>query len=203
MTTPGSSPNPGFDREFDHAYDGIKEYDNPLPSWWVWLFAGSVVWAAAYVPYYHFGPGELPTERYAAAMAEHYAKHPPFVLPPAAELEAVLADATAVEKGKLVYTTRCAACHAPDGGGLVGPNLTDDFSLHGFGMSALVATIYHGVPEKGMQAWGPVLPKDEVYAVAAYVHTLRGTTPATPKEPQGEPIAAVGGSGETNDRAAR
>ena len=177
------------DKVLDHDYDGIKEYDNPLPSWWVWLFIGSVVFSAFYVPYYHWGPGKLPHEQYVESMEAYYEAHPPVTLASAEELEAMLGDESRAEKGKEVFAIRCAACHAADGGGLVGPNLTDDYSLHGYGMEPITKTIFEGVPDKGMQAWKGVLSQDEIYAVAVYVHGLRGTTPAKPKDPQGDKIA--------------
>lgn len=177
------------DKAFDHDYDGIREYDNPLPRWWVLLFAGCVIWAFFYFPYVHFGPGELPREKYEASMEEYYKEHPPFELPPAEELEAMVGDQAKEAKGKEIFTTYCASCHGPDGGGIVGPNLTDDYTLHGWGMQPIVKTVYYGVPEKGMLAWGPTLAVEDIYAVSTYVHSLRGTTPATPKDPQGEKIA--------------
>lgn len=177
------------DEILDHDYDGIKEYDNPLPSWWVWLFIGSVVFSIFYVPYMHWGPGQLALEKYEVSMKAYYEEHPPVTLPPDAELEAMLGDDAMVATGKEVFTVRCAPCHAADGGGLVGPNLTDDYTLHGYGMAPITKTVFNGVPDKGMQAWKGVLSLEEIYAVAAYVHGLRGTTPAKAKEPQGEKIA--------------
>lgn len=177
------------DKILDHDYDGIKEYDNPLPSWWVWLFIGSVVFSAFYVPYLHWGPGKLPREKYRESMEAYYEAHPPVELASAEELEAMLADEARVAEGAEIFAIRCAACHAKDGGGLVGPNLTDDYTLHGYGMEPIAKTILDGVPDKGMQAWNGVLSIDEIYSVSVYVHGLRGTTPAKAKEAQGDEIA--------------
>ena len=177
------------DKVLDHDYDGIKEYDNPLPSWWVWLFIGCVVFSIAYVPYMHWGPGKLARERYEESMQAYYEAHPPVKLAPAEELEAMLGDEARTAQGAEIFEVRCAPCHAKDGGGLVGPNLTDDFALHGYGMEPITLTIFDGVPDKGMQAWKGVLTLDEIYSVAVYVHGLRGTTPDKAKEPQGDPIA--------------
>jgi cytochrome c oxidase cbb3-type subunit 3 len=176
------------DQVLDHDYDGIKEYDNPLPGWWVWMFIGCVVWGIAYVPYYHFGPGQLPREVYEEDMAAWYEKHPPPKLASAEELEAMAGDEALIAQGQSTFATLCASCHAPDGGGLVGPNLTDDYSIHGYGMEPIAKTIFDGVPDKGMVAWKTQLSMDEIYGVAAYVHSLRGKPAAKPKEPQGDKI---------------
>lgn len=177
------------DQSFDHDYDGIKEYDNPLPRWWVWLFVGCVVWAAAYVPYYHFGPGQLPAEAYADDMAAWLLAHPPEPLPDESALAAMAAaDPSLVSIGQSIFASRCATCHAPDGGGQVGPNLTDDHALHGWSRAAIVQVIHDGVPAKGMLSWKNQLTREEIYAAGLYVHSLRGTSPAAPKPPEGEPI---------------
>lgn len=182
------------DQSFDHDYDGIQEYDNPLPRWWLWLFVGSIFFAIAYVPYYHFGPGKLPTEVHAAEMEAWNLLHPPTPLPAEAELE-ILESASLLASGQSLFTTRCAACHAPDGGGQVGPNLTDDYSIHGYSREAIVKVIHDGVPAKGMIAWGDQLSRDELYAVSLYVYSLRGQPAANPKAPQGEPIRGQGDGG--------
>lgn len=176
------------DETFAHDYDGIQEYDNPLPRWWVWLLYGTMIWGVAYVPYYHFGPGQLPEEAYAQDMAEWNELHPPVQLASAEELDAMRDDQALVTQGADIYTTRCAACHAPDGGGLVGPNLTDDFTIHGYSMEKIAKTVFDGVPEKGMVPWKSQLKIEEIYAVSAYVYQLRGKKAANPKDPQGDPI---------------
>lgn len=177
------------DQSFDHDYDGIKEYDNPLPRWWVWLFVGSVLWAAVYVPWYHFGPGQLPTEVYDEDMAAWLLAHPPEPLPDEPTLaEQQLADASLVPMGQSIFASRCSPCHAPDGGGLVGPNLTDDYAKHGWSRAAIVKTIHDGVRDKGMESWKHKLSRQEIVAVGLYVYGLRGTSPAKPKPPEGEPI---------------
>ncbi len=176
------------DEVMDHDYDGIREYDNPLPRWWVWMFYACIVAAFVYVPYYHFGPGVLPVERLALDMEEWKELHPEKATATEDELVAMAQNPKVMERGAAVFKTNCVACHGPDGGGLVGPNLTDNFTIHGQDASALVHVITEGVPEKGMLAWGQLLKQQEVYDVALYVQTLRGTTPATPKAPQGDPI---------------
>jgi cytochrome c oxidase cbb3-type subunit 3 len=176
------------DEVLDHDYDGIREYDNPLPKWWVYMFYGTITFAVVYMPYYHFGlGGQLPREQWAAAMTQWYELHPPPKLASAAELEQLAADPDFVLAGEATYKVRCVACHAADGGGTVGPNLTDDFSIYGYDRDKIVAVIYNGTP-KGMLAWKDQLSLDDIYAVGAYVRTLRGNTPANPKAPEGEKI---------------
>jgi cytochrome c oxidase cbb3-type subunit 3 len=167
-----------------HDYDGIQEYDNPLPKWWVYLFYGTIVFALVYVPYYHFGPGGLPRDAWAQSMNEWYQLHPPPKLPSDAELAAMAEDPTFVPAGAATFAVRCASCHGLDGGGLVGPNLTDDFSIYGYDRDQIVRIIYTGTP-KGMLAWKDQLGITEIYQVGAYVRTLRGTTPAHPRQPEG------------------
>lgn len=171
----------------DHDYDGIKEYDNPLPRWWLWLFYLTIAWAGVYVVYYHFGPGPDPEAEYRAEMAAAEAAGIGVgAADLAARLEAGLNDPTVLATGKAVYDKNCVACHGPDGGGLVGPNLTDDHFIHGPKPADLLKVIREGVPAKGMLAWEKTLGPDELVGVAAYVHSLRGTTPANPKAPEGK-----------------
>lgn len=173
----------------DHSYDGIQEYDNPLPGWWVWMFIGCVLWAIVYIPYYHFGPGQLPTQSYDEDMAAWLAAHPPEPLPDEAALVAMaVADPTLVERGRSIFAARCATCHAGDGGGQVGPNLTDDFTLHGWSRAAIVKVIHEGVPQNGMLSWKNQLSREDIVAAGLYVYDLRGTTAAAPKPAQGDPI---------------
>lgn len=171
----------------DHEYDGITEYDNPLPRWWVWLFYGCIVFAAVYIPWYHFGPGPLMLEEYQAEMAAAVAAMPVKQGPSASDMTAARGDATRLAAGKDTFAKLCVACHTADGGGLVGPNLTDDFWIHGGAMADLVHVITEGVPEKGMISWKTQLSGAEIVNVAAYIKTLRGTKPANPKAPEGEP----------------
>jgi cytochrome c oxidase cbb3-type subunit 3 len=187
-----------LDQSFDYDYDGIQEYDNPLPRWWLYLFYGAIVYAIVYIPYYHFGPGQLPRESYEVAMQEWNELHPPVPLPGEEELLAMESD-DVLAKGKEVFTIRCAACHALDGGGSVGPNLTDNHSLTGYSREAIVRTVHDGTqPDAakgitgGMIAWGSQLSREDIYAVSLYAYSLRGTTPANPKDPQGDEIQVDG-----------
>ncbi len=179
--------NKDEDRLLEHDYDGIKEYDNPLPRWWLWIFYATIV----FVPFYYVAPGfmgEGPgmVADYEADVAAYKAAQPP--QPAAMDDATLLAAATntaAVKLGAEVYTKNCAACHRADGGGLIGPNLTDAAWIHGSTPGAIYQTIAAGVLAKGMPAWDRILKPEELTGVTAYVLTLKGTNPATPKAPEG------------------
>lgn len=170
----------------DHEYDGIRELDNQLPRWWVWLFYLSIAFAAGYMIYYHvLRLGDLQAAEYAremkageqlkaAAMGKFEAGIP--TLTPST-------NALVLDNGRQLYAKLCAPCHRADGGGLVGPNLTDDYWIHGSNFSDNVSVIWNGVPAKGMITWKNTLKPDEVYAVASYIYTLRGAKLATPGKP--------------------
>ncbi len=175
------------DRLIEHSYDGIQEYDNPMPAWWVFTFWITIVFSI----FYYINPGNTGVGKgreveYAEDMAAFRAVHPLNTGGgnPAA-LMAVVSQARELAQGKIIYAGKCAACHAADGGGTIGPNLTDDAWLHGGTIDSIYATVNNGVLAKGMPAWGKLLKPDELSEVVAYVWTLHGTTPAKPKEPQG------------------
>ena len=178
-------------------YDGIQEYDNDLPRWWVWLFYLTGVYGVIYViGFYGFDtmippvPHEL-SEGVAANKTAPKTVAPNVVAQPsvdeAALLKAVLNSPEKIAKGKEVFLARCAACHKTDGGGLVGPNLTDDSWIHGGSLKEIKAVIENGVLEKGMLAWKSMLSQDDIRAVTAYVRTLKGSTPANAKAAEGTP----------------
>lgn len=176
--------------ETDHNYDGIIELDNNLPPWWKAGFYLGIVFAVIYLFNYHIlkqdplSHGEY-AEEMAAAEAEVEA-----YLATAKDLVdennvVALADNAALAKGAEIFGQNCAVCHAADGGGGVGPNLTDRYWLHGGEIQDVFKTVKYGVPTKGMIAWKDNLRPGEIQEVASYVLTLVGTTPANPTDPQG------------------
>jgi len=177
------------DRLLDHEYDGIREYDNPMPRWWLYIFWGSIIWAALYwfnVPGIGEGKGRIAD--YDASIAAAKAAFPaPAVAtgPTGAELLALAKDPAELAAGKALFATTCSPCHGPAGGGVIGPNLTDAYWLHGGTPEAIWHTVNGGVLAKGMPAWGQSLSPDKVSAVVAYVISLQGTTPDNPKAPEG------------------
>jgi len=181
----------------DHEADGIRELDNKLPRWWVWLFYGSITYAVAYLVYYHvLGAGDLMAAEYqkektrgdaikAAAMGRFESSI--VTLQPSK-------DAPVVDQGRQIFLRLCAPCHRADAGGLVGPNLCDDYWIHGSNFSDNVTTIWNGVPAKGMITWKNYLNPKEVYSVASYIYTLRGTHPKNPKPPENQAPVKTGPS---------
>lgn len=175
----------------DHDYDGIKELDNNLPPWWKYMFYATIIFAFVYIFRYHItGDGQLQTEEYIAQMEEA-----------AVEKEAAMAEAgdqvnednvelliseADITKGAAIFAGNCATCHMADGGGGAGPNLTDEYWIHGGGISNVFSTIKYGVPAKGMIAWQSQFNPTQMQQVASYVLTLQGTTPANGIAPQGE-----------------
>lgn len=175
----------------DHEVDGIRELDNKLPRWWVWLFVLTTVFSAGYLAYYHvLGAGPLQDEEYQQAVAAAQAASAPTPAPEGATPVAPVTeepsrDEAVLAKGRQLYTANCMVCHGPDGGGLIGPNLCDDSFIHGASYADSLHTIREGVLAKGMIAWKAVLKPDDIQAVGSYIYSLRGTTPATPKAPEG------------------
>jgi cytochrome c oxidase cbb3-type subunit 3 len=175
---------------FDHDFDGIKELDSKIPPWFSWLFILTIIFAAFYMLQYHvFGSGQVMQEEYtaevnkAALEREALIKSGAFVNE---ETVTLLTDVTDIQKGKEVYEANCIACHAADGGGIVGPNLTDDYWIHGGGIKNVFKVIKYGVVEKGMIAWQTQLNPNQMQEVSSYVLSLQGTTPAAPKQLEGE-----------------
>lgn len=181
----------------DHEYDGIQEFDNPMPRWWLWIFYATIVYSVLYwfnVPGIGIGQGRLAD--YEATMAAAGARSEALAAlrtgPTDASLLAMTEDQAALELGATTYLQMCASCHAPDGGGLIGPNLVDDYWIHGNSPLQIHLVIEEGVLPKGMPAWGAMLRPEQVDAVTAYVMTLRGTTPANPRAPEGERVGFAG-----------
>jgi cytochrome c oxidase cbb3-type subunit III len=175
----------------NHNYDGIRELDNHLPPWWVNMFAVTCVWALGYMWYYHWG-GNGPNQlaEYDQAVMEAKVQTAKYLSNKANAVDessvVVLADPQAITEGALIYKASCAACHGANGEGTVGPNMTDEYWLHGGGIKNVFKTIKYGVPEKGMIAWSAQLKPVDMQKVASYILTLKGTNPPNPKAPQGE-----------------
>jgi cytochrome c oxidase cbb3-type subunit 3 len=173
-----------------HSVDGIEEYDNALPLWWLYTIYGAVAFATVYWWIFHTAKvADLPVEAYQAeldraAEAEEKSGKASPVTPES--LLAAAQDPTTVSRGKQIFAQTCAQCHRADGGGLVGPNLTDDFWLHGAAPDKIWQTVSKGVPDKGMPAWKPQLGSGRVQAVTAYVLTLKSTNVPGGKAPQGD-----------------
>jgi cytochrome c oxidase cbb3-type subunit 3 len=172
-----------------HEYDGIRELDNRLPRWWLWLFIITIIFAGIYMMHYHvLGTGALQEEEYQNEMAAAAAKYEK----PAGEEEitastvTLLTDEESLASGKEIYDKHCSVCHLAQGQGLVGPNLTDEYWIHGCSIGEIYELVVVGVPEKGMISWKDQLTPQQIQEVSSYIVTLVGTNPPNPKDPQGE-----------------
>lgn len=178
------------ERLLEHNYDGIQEYDNPLPRWWVVLFWITIVFTPLYFLYYHWGPGMLTIEAYNQDMIAYYDQQAQQFLAMGEVTEKTLIDlqqkSSMMAGAKALFQTKCSPCHGMNGEGNIGPNLTDDYWLHGNKLTDIYHTVMEGVPSKGMLSWKTQLGPAELLSVAAYVGTLRGSNPPNPKKPQGE-----------------
>ena len=176
----------------DHEYDGIRELDNNLPPWWKWLFYASIGFAVIYLAYFHvLGIGMSQDESYVAQMQQaekEIAAYQAQLAANAGDAEQPTDGPDAIVAGKSVFVKFCAACHGNEGqGGLVGPNLADNYWIHGGSKGQIVSTIENGVPTKGMVAWKGQLAPYEIQQVAAFIISLDGTNPPNAKGPEGEP----------------
>lgn len=181
------------DIDLGHEYDGIRELDNHLPPWWKGLLYFTIVWGVIYMIMYHVSFSlPLSGEEYQNEVAQaNEAKKALQASQPAATIDPATlvydANAEYIAKGKEVFAANsCQSCHRDDGGGNgIGPNLTDNFWLHGGSIKDVFTTIDKGVLEKGMPAWGKVMSPTDVRSVTFYVMSLRGTNPPNAKAPQG------------------
>jgi cytochrome c oxidase cbb3-type subunit 3 len=184
------------DLEMEHKYDGIAELDNPTPPWFMYLFYTTIVIAVVYFFTFHvIGDGKVMTTEYAEEIAvaekanELYMKK--FANSVNENNVIVLTDAKSVEDGEKLYAKNCVACHGDKGQGGVGPNLTDEFWLHGGAPKDIFHTLTEGVPEKGMISWKKTLNPIQIQHVVSYLSRFQGTNPENGKSPQGDKYVAT------------
>ncbi|MBT8387057.1 MAG: c-type cytochrome [Ignavibacteria bacterium] len=174
----------------DHNYDGIKELDSRVPPWYTGLFYATIIFAVYYMLHFHV----LNTGK---SMHEEYEEEMEFALLQKSELMntgsvvteenvTLLTDNASLFSGKAIYDVNCVACHSADGGGLVGPNFTDEYWIHGGGIKNIFKIVKYGVPSKGMISWQTQLNPVQMQEVSSYIMTFQGKTPLSPKEPEGE-----------------
>ncbi len=189
--------NPQEPKLLDHEVDGIKELDNLLPRWWVWLFNLCNLFAVLYLLYYHvFRAGDLQAAEYAKEAKRGEEIKNAAIARFESSLDSLQPskDQAMLAEGLRIFTTSCAPCHRADGGGLVGPNLCDNYWIHGSNYVDNLKTIINGVPAKGMITWRGLLKPDQIQAVGSYIYTLRGSNPKNPKPPENQTPAATGPS---------
>lgn len=168
-----------------HEYDGIQEYDNDLPPWWKAGFGITIAFSVVYLVAYHLIPTDLAPlqgDEYAMELAEAeimYANVDQVY-------DGITEDVAQLDEAKGVYLKSCKACHGGVLEGGVGPNLADDYWLHGAGVNEVYHTIKYGVVEKGMKAWKSDYSNKQIYGLASYILSLKGSNPPNAKEPQGE-----------------
>lgn len=183
--------------EILHVYDGIEEADNQLPLWWLWTFYLAIAFAVFYwIAYHELDVMPLPMEEYAKALQEGAAGGE------VSEelLTALVADPDAVGEGATLFAANCSVCHEPRGEGKIGPNLTDEYWIHGGGALDIHRTISEGVLDSGMPAWGGTLGGPAVQKLAAFVLSIRGQN-LEGKEPQGEVWTGGSAGAEGADEA--
>ena len=175
-----------------HKYDGIREYDNPMPGWWTWIFIAAIIFAPIYALGVHsfdwiddYGDDLAEAQAELATIRETHRASGVFDEDPRA-LATYAADAAFVEAGAVNFQAVCAACHGEQGQGLIGPNLTDAYWIHGNQPADIYEMVRVGVPTKGMPGWEAQYSEQERAELMAFVLSLKGTTPPNPKEPQGE-----------------
>lgn len=170
------------------TYDGIQEYDNQLPRWWLFTFIITVIFAFIYWSrYFVFESAPNQAKELSLQMdAIEEKAEKTLGLPSSENLLAMSKDAGALEKGSALFKSNCIACHGQSGEGGIGPNLTDKAWIHGGQPENIEHTITNGVIEKGMTPWKGILSPKQILQVAAYVMSLEGTNPPNPKAPQGE-----------------
>ena len=171
-------------------FDGIKELDNKIPPWFNLLFLITVVIAVIYMlNFYVFKTGKLQYQEYDEEMHEAAIEKAALIESGAFINENTvtrLIDESSLSAGEEIFKANCVPCHGPEGGGVIGPNLTDDYWIHGGGIKNIFHTITYGVPAKGMISWQMQLNSKQIQEVASYVMSLHGTHPSNPKAPQGE-----------------
>lgn len=175
----------------DHEFDGIAELDNPTPAWFMYLFYATIVIAVGYMLTYHvFDWGKLQEEEYVTEMQEAENAKKTLLANSANLIDENTVkestDAAVLSTGQIIYNANCVACHGDKGQGLVGPNLTDEYWIHGGKINDIFKTIKYGVPEKGMIAWGKSLNPKQMSEVSNFIKSLKGTNPANAKAPQGD-----------------
>lgn len=181
----------------DHNYDGIQELDNSLPPWWKYGFYLTIVVSFIYIYRFHVsheGPSQM--EEFAAEMQRGEEEKAAYLAQAANNIDensvTALSDAGEIAHGKEIFIKNCAACHVADGGGSVGPNLTDEYWLHGGGIKNVFKSIKYGWQDKGMKSWKDDFSPKQLQQIASFVISLKGSKPASPKAPQGDLYSDAG-----------
>jgi cytochrome c oxidase cbb3-type subunit III len=174
----------------DHDFDGIRELNNKIPPWFMAIFYGSIIWALVYMVDFHIlGSGNVQEDEYAeevqiAAMEREILNRSGSLVNE--ESVTRVDDVAALASGKDIFVKNCAACHGMGGEGLVGPNFTDEYWIHGGGIKNVFKIIKYGVPQKGMISWQAQLDPTQMQEVGSYILSLKGSNPPNQKGPEGK-----------------
>lgn len=178
------------DVDMGHDFDGIHELNNPTPPWWRYSFYFSIVFAFVYIWRFeiaHSAPSQLEElaieEKAAAEEKAEYLKNAANNVDE--KTVTLITDASELAAAQKLFVANCAPCHGPQGQGVVGPNLTDDYWLHGGKVNDVFSTIKYGIPDKGMKSWKDDFSPKQIAQLASYIKSIRGTNPPNPKEQQG------------------
>lgn len=190
----------------DHEYDGIRELDNSLPPWWKYGFYFTIVWAFGYIIYYHIsGSGDLSIAEYNKEVAAANKAVEEYRKKSANSVDEnnvkLITEAAELNAGKDVFVANCAACHGQKGEGGVGPNLTDEYWMHGGSVSDVFKTIKYGVADKGMKSWKEDLSPSQIAQITGYIKSIFGTNPPNAKAPQGDKYSEGSGVAAPADSA--
>lgn len=177
--------------DMGHSYDGIRELDNVLPPWFTWSFIGTIIFGLVYLWRFHASANPAPDQyqEYEHSVAQAKIKLDAYLASKGDavdETNVVMLGGADIDAGKKLYTASCVACHGANGEGGVGPNLTDDFWLHGGTIGDVFKTIKLGVVEKGMQSWKDVFSATQIAQLSSYIKSIHGTNPPNAKAPQGD-----------------
>lgn len=178
------------DIDMGHDYDGIRELNNPTPPWWRWSFYFSMLFAVVYLWRHHVShAAPLQLEELAMAQAKAEEAKAAYLQNAANNIDennvTLLTDAADIAGGKTLFAANCAACHGQEGQGMVGPNLTDEYWLHGGQVKDIFSTIKYGVPEKGMKSWKEDFSPKQLAQLTAFIKSIHGTNPPNPKAKEG------------------
>lgn len=182
-----------------HAYDGIEEYDNPMPGWWVWLFVACIVWTPIYIVGVHqlgfinsYEDDLAADQTELADLREASESANPVEEVTNESIAAFIGVQEQIEAGSALFTTNCSMCHGNAAEGLIGPNLTDDYWIHGGNHVDLFNVITNGVLEKGMTPWGSILSVEQRSSVVAFIRSVNGSNPPGAKPAEGELVTPNG-----------
>jgi cytochrome c oxidase cbb3-type subunit III len=184
----------------DHNYDGIQELDNSLPPWWKYGFYLTIIVGFIYIYRFHVSNSGLSQqEEYIAEMQQGEEEKTAYLAHSANNVDEntvqLLKDPASLAEGHELFVKNCAACHLADGGGTVGPNLTDEFWIHGGGVKEIFKSIKYGWQDKGMKSWKDDLSPKQIQLLTSFIRSLKGTHPAVPKAPQGDIYIEAGEKG--------